>query len=567
MSTGEIRKDFRSVGGVLEVGGVRIEILAKLCTTAGGALEPHVSALIHEFLSSMDSQEPTALLHLSSQLAGDQRAQEAMDRARVRKPSSLLDALASILPFVNEKNMEEVSGKLVGILRGHGGLLTKFNCAWVIQVLVSLLPKQTVEPYTGKILAALVHNLHDRNAVLRTVMAKTIGHIMKAAKDSSFQKLGEKITSWYLDKDDEETLVMCGLVVHYIQEHSADRGSSHYIWSLPLAFLAMHAKPPSLESKTEAKNSCDVWREVWNEGTPGTEIGLKLYATEIVDLIEKFFSSQSWMKKAQAGRALSSLLLLRDHLNDSQLKKISGLLMESLSGKTWDGKEAILEATKEFCSHATGKKEELRRELQLGELVDGMLKECRKNVNMSYKQHCLTHTAVALAACGSDKFSAFKELMSPILSQGQMRESNRMEEKGEEENDLEGSIAERENLLVCAWVAIGKAWLPTSQGAGEDLQWILEEIKNSLGKSSGKIVGVMRTTLSTLILNSLQAKELSAFDQAASLLTEVVSSLTSHLPSKSHDTLMETIQKRLNELEDAEVKLKLEAALQPLLQG
>ena len=66
-------------------------------------------------------------------------------------------------------------------------------------------------------------------------------------------------------------------------------------------------------------------------------------------------------------------------------------------------------------------------------------------------------------------------------------------------------------------------------GAGEDLQWILEEIKNSLGKSSGKIVGVMRTTLSTLILDSLQAKETSAFVQAVPLLTEVVSSLTSHL--------------------------------------
>ena len=47
--------------------------------------------------------------------------------------------------------------------------------------------------------------------------------------------------------------------------------------ALPIAFLAMH------EEKTEANKEClEVWEEVWNEGTPGTEGGIRLYLTEII---------------------------------------------------------------------------------------------------------------------------------------------------------------------------------------------------------------------------------------------------------------------------------------------
>ena len=61
--------------------------------------------------------------------------------------------------------------------------------------------EQLLQSHSGKLLAALVGNLNDRNIIIRKNYANAIGHLMKIARPSSFQKLGEKLQTWYLDKD------------------------------------------------------------------------------------------------------------------------------------------------------------------------------------------------------------------------------------------------------------------------------------------------------------------------------------------------------------------------------
>lgn len=53
----------------------------------------------------------------------------------------------------------------------------------------------------GKLLAALVNGLTDRNAAIRKNYAVTIGHLVSTAKDSSLEKLFAKIRTWYLEKE------------------------------------------------------------------------------------------------------------------------------------------------------------------------------------------------------------------------------------------------------------------------------------------------------------------------------------------------------------------------------
>ena len=60
---------------------------------------------------------------------------------------------------------------------------------------------QAVQPYTGKILACLVNGLSDRNVTVKKTYAAAIGNLVKAGKDSSIDKLGEKFTQWYFEKD------------------------------------------------------------------------------------------------------------------------------------------------------------------------------------------------------------------------------------------------------------------------------------------------------------------------------------------------------------------------------
>lgn len=53
----------------------------------------------------------------------------------------------------------------------------------------------------GKLLAALLNGLTDRNAVIRKNYAVSIGHLVSTAKESSLEKLFAKIKTWYFEKE------------------------------------------------------------------------------------------------------------------------------------------------------------------------------------------------------------------------------------------------------------------------------------------------------------------------------------------------------------------------------
>ena len=65
--------------------------------------------------------------------------------------------------------------------------------------------------YTGKILAAFVFGLTDRNPAIRKMYAMSIGHLLKTAKDSSVEKLFLKMKSWFIEKDDDATRMAVAL--------------------------------------------------------------------------------------------------------------------------------------------------------------------------------------------------------------------------------------------------------------------------------------------------------------------------------------------------------------------
>lgn len=67
-----------------------------------------------------------------------------------------------------------------------------------------------------------------------------------------------------------------------INRYSPDVMKSYASVAMPIAFLAMHE-----EKRVEGGGLQEVWEEVWNEGTPGSEGGIRLYLSEIMDILPK----------------------------------------------------------------------------------------------------------------------------------------------------------------------------------------------------------------------------------------------------------------------------------------
>ena len=64
---------------------------------------------------------------------------------------------------------------------------------------------------------------------------------------------------------------LCPLPAQGISRYSPDVMKNYSRIAMPIAFLAM------LEEKEGTQNLQEVWEEIWQDGTPGNEGGIRLY--------------------------------------------------------------------------------------------------------------------------------------------------------------------------------------------------------------------------------------------------------------------------------------------------
>lgn len=119
------------------------------------------------------------------------------------------------------------------------GLLARSGAAHVVMSLTHQCPLD-LQPFTGKLLSALVAGLSDRNPALRLSFATAIGHLMLTAKDSSREKLFGRLSAWYLEREDEASRAAVAFTFQAVAKYNPDVMRSMAASAMPIAFLAMH---------------------------------------------------------------------------------------------------------------------------------------------------------------------------------------------------------------------------------------------------------------------------------------------------------------------------------------
>ena len=169
----------------------------------------------------------------------------------------------------------------------------------MVTTLTSQCPLE-LQPFTGKLLSAFVTGPSDRNPAVRHCFAGSIGHLMRTAKESSKEKLFTKLRSWYMEKEDEASRAAVAWTFQAVNRHNPDVMKDYASCAMPIAFLAMHE-----EKNPEREEVLEVWEEVWQEGTPGSEGGIRLYLSELMELLPQALDSAQWSVKAQAARYIN----------------------------------------------------------------------------------------------------------------------------------------------------------------------------------------------------------------------------------------------------------------------
>ncbi|KAJ8416439.1 hypothetical protein AAFF_G00357270 [Aldrovandia affinis] len=524
------------VSTVVEVRTLSIQTLVKISKSAGSRLKPHTPRLIPALLESLSVLEPQVLNYLS--LRATEQEKNAMDSARLSaaKSSPMMETINMCLQHMDSSVLAELVPKLCDLLKSGLGLGTKGGCASVIVSLTVQCP-QDLAPYSSKLMSALLNGIHDRSAVVQKSFAFALGHLVRTGKDSSVEKLLQKLNAWYLEKEEPIYKSSCALTVHAIGHYSPDVLKNHAGVALPLAFLGMHEVPD--EEKGENSDS-SLWAEVWQEHVPGSFGGIRLYMIELIAITQKALQSQSWKMKAQGAAAMASIAkeqtgsLVAPHLG-----MVLSALLEGLAGRTWAGKEELLKAVGSVVSKCSA---ELRKSApgqpSIPEVIELVLKECRKE-SLGYKIAALRCAADVLEATQEDRFQELADILIPLIKK--YSPTSALSPKKEEEDEDEPEEKEKElktEALLCAFEALGKAWPknPSTQGRYqlELSQLMCDRLKLSTWRVQLGVLKSMKTYFQGLLLLEKDHQDSTALLE---ILTETCTAITFPLENKGYSSV------------------------------
>ena len=456
---------------VVEVRSVSLATIMKVTRSAGVLLAPHLHVLIPALLEAGGEMEASQLNYLSTRLGGEE-VQERLDTARMSasKSSATMECVNFVLQYVDTGVLAQLVPRLVDIIKSNPSIVSKAGAAHVVTSLTSQCPLD-LQAFTGKLLSAFLAGLSDRNPAVRMTYAGCIGHLVRTAKDSSREKLFTKLRNSYMDKQDESSRAAVAFTYQAVTRHNPDVMKSFASSSLPIAFLAMHQ-----EKTATTTEILEVWDEVWLEGTPGTEAGIRLYLTEIMELLPLALTSQQWPVKAQAARAMGTVAtkLAANIQPDTQARLVT-LLLSGLEGRTWAGKEELIKSLADIVKAAPDILRANMVEVEKDRLVEAMLRECRKE-KAEYKIIALESTGRVLRELKVDRLKDIYEIVGVYLPKPDKKEEEGEGEKEEEEDkESAGRKLEVEHgVLVC----LGLAWPDCRDTADLYLVTVLDHLES-----------------------------------------------------------------------------------------
>ncbi|CAG8680578.1 13176_t:CDS:10, partial [Dentiscutata heterogama] len=346
-----------------------LKTILKICKSARVLLKLHITEIVGTLLEGLSSMEPQVMNYLSFHVEKYDVTQEQLENSRLSaaKMSPMMEGIESCIDYIDESVMENLTPRLLQLVRKGIGLPTKAGCA---RFLVSMCLKKAsiVKPHADAIMKALSGAITDVSPAVRKSYAVAVGYVAHLSPDNTLIRFIE-----------QEIRSISGITTLEISRHASDELKRVYVEILPLAYYGLH------DSDTGIKN---VWNQVWDENTAGSTSAIKLYLKELIDLLSTLLESPSWQTKHQAALTIADVAKIIEKSLLPYMAQVIPLLMDGLSGRTWVGKEALVEALVTASISCKEYFADSNTRAQLDAISKILVRESKKT-NKQYKRHCI----------------------------------------------------------------------------------------------------------------------------------------------------------------------------------
>ncbi|CAH2354241.1 proteasome component Ecm29p [[Candida] railenensis] len=316
-----------------------LETILKLVKVGGSTIKPFIPELIDNFINLMSTLEPQIVNYLVLNADKYNLKNDDIDAKRLQSvgQSPMMDAIEKMLDQLDDSMMSTFIVKLQHSIKKSIGLPSKVCGS---KVLVSLVTRhlQLIKPYGDKLLKICVNQINDKNDAIASSYAAAAGYLCRICSTTAIGNYSETLRKLYFEFENDRNRIVSSIASESVAKYSKDKFESIASSFLPLAFIGKH------DSIEVVKRNFD--RE-WIENTSGNS-SIKLYMKEIIELSSSYLNnSRSYEVRQILAKTIADMVNNIDsthEFSDSTRLQLFELLLEGSKGKSWSGKEFIVEA-------------------------------------------------------------------------------------------------------------------------------------------------------------------------------------------------------------------------------
>ena len=334
-----------------EVQGFALQTLLDIIRKSSGqTLRPFLPELVERLLGLLSSLEPQMVNYLHLNADKYNLTEQKIDDMRLSsiRSSPLMEACERCLDLLDESAMQQLLPRLENAIKTAVGLPSKVGCS---RILVSLSTRHNVlfKPHSDHFLRLIERAIVDRNETVASSYAAAAGYVSRGASDKQILHLTAFAKQLYFDSagDRDQTVprrsISAGEVMHALSKHASDRFNALAADLIPFIFVAKHDSSEAVKA---------LFQETWDAQVGGPR-AVSLYLKEILTLSSEHLDSPQWAVKHTAARAIAGATVAVASMSAGEMEITSAeivwpVLQRALGGKTWDGKEVVVDAFARF---------------------------------------------------------------------------------------------------------------------------------------------------------------------------------------------------------------------------
>ena len=307
------------------------------------ALRPFIPELVERMLALYTDLEHASVNYLHLNAAQYKISEGALDAARLNavRNNPVTEAIERCFDLVDTETMEKAALSVEKAMKAAVGLPSKLACGNIL-VSLTLRHREALKPHAGRFLRLLEKYSLDRNETASSTYAAASGYLCKLATDKQILRLMNHAKKLYIEDEDEKHRAVSADIIRSFSKQNPDRFQDFSSEILPFVFITKHDGQENIK---------DLNTKTWEDRAALRTVSL--YLKEIVGMSLDLMDSPRWNLKHSAARAIAeattSLSEGYDGIAEDQAAVLWPGLRKAVDGKTWEGKEVVVEAFAKFA--------------------------------------------------------------------------------------------------------------------------------------------------------------------------------------------------------------------------